>query len=565
MNLRKKLRLQIGGIFVLALMAGIIVYPRVLFFWPSAEQKLSQLKVNLGLDLQGGIHLEYRADVSQIESSKQNDALTAAEAVIERRVNAFGVGEPVVQLAQSSGESRIIVELPGVKDVEQAKSMIKETPFLEFKKEADPQIQQMFDQQNVMAEQKAKDALPEMRKPGADFAGFAKENSEDPGSKDNGGDLDFSKKGAFVPEFDKVMFDETLKVGEVWPELVESQFGWHIIKKLDERGEGAEKEVRVSHILFLKKTIEMYPDLKWQKTGLTGQNLKDAYVDYQSQGLSHPQVAIRFDEEGTKLFAQLTKENIGKQIAILLDEQVISAPTVQAEIVDGQAVITGNFTLEEAKSLVGRMNEGALPVPITLVGQQSVSASLGEVSLRQSLKAGVIGVTIVVLFMILYYRALGFIAAIGLVIYAVLLVAIFKISSLTPFPITMTLAGIAGFILSIGMAVDANILISERTWEEIKHGKTVRKAIDEGFRRAWPSIRDGNSSTVLTCLILMWLGTGFVKGFALILLLGVVFSMFTAIVLVRTMIKYFVGDWADRHLWLLVPRRKRPEVAISAD
>jgi preprotein translocase subunit SecD len=274
--------------------------------------------------------------------------------------------------------------------------------------------------------------------------------------------------------------------------------------------------------------------------------------------LANPQVALRFDDEGANLFEELTRENIGKSVAIMIDGEVISAPTVQSEIANGEAVITGNFTVNEAKDLVARLNEGALPVPIALVSQQSISASLGEESLRQSLFAGLIGVATVMVFMVGYYRFLGLVAAAALVLYTVLLVALFKLSSLTPFSITLTLAGIAGFILSIGMAVDANVLIFERTWEEMKFGKSLPKAIQEGFRRAWPSIRDGNYSTILTCLILIWLGTGFVKGFAIVLMLGVLFSMFTAIVLVKAILRFALGEWVEKRVWLVAPQRKLP-------
>ena len=546
-------------VVVLAVVAGFFAYPQAAKFMPQKVQDiLNKPQINLGLDLQGGIHLEYAVDTSKVESEKKNDALESSLAVIERRVNAFGVGEPLVQLAKSGNEDRIIVELPGVKDVEQAKKMLKETPTLEFKKEAGPEVAQMFDQSNEKAKVDAEQML-EKAKNGDNFENLAREFSQDPGSKDKGGDLDFAKKGQFVPEFDDVIFSDDLKVGEVWPELVESQFGWHIIKKVDERGEGVDKEVRAEHILFRKQTVDMYPDLAWTATGLTGKNLQDARVEYRDQGLSDPEVALRFDDEGSRMFADLTKESLGKRIAILIDGQIVSAPVVQIEITNGQAVITGNFTQKEAKDLVSRLNEGALPVPITLVGQQSISASLGEESLHKSLFAGMIGVAAVIIFMILYYRFLGLVAAFALVLYTALLVTIFKFSSLTPFSITLTLAGIAGFILSIGMAVDANVLIFERIWEEIKNGKTLHKATGEGFRRAWPSIRDGNSSTMLTCIILIWMGTGFIKGFAVILMIGVIFSMFTAIVLVKTILHFGLGDWAQRHIWLIAPKRKMPK------
>ena len=559
MKIRQKIRLRFGLVVVLAVVAGFFAYPQAAKFMPQKVQDiLNKPQINLGLDLQGGIHLEYAVDTSKVESEKKNDALESSLAVIERRVNAFGVGEPLVQLAKSGNEDRIIVELPGVKDVEQAKKMLKETPTLEFKKEAGPEVAQMFDQSNEKAKVDAEQML-EKAKNGDNFENLAREFSQDPGSKDKGGDLDFAKKGQFVPEFDDVIFSDDLKVGEVWPELVESQFGWHIIKKVDERGEGVDKEVRAEHILFRKQTVDMYPDLAWTATGLTGKNLQDARVEYRDQGLSDPEVALRFDDEGSRMFADLTKESLGKRIAILIDGQIVSAPVVQIEITNGQAVITGNFTQKEAKDLVSRLNEGALPVPITLVGQQSISASLGEESLHKSLFAGMIGVAAVIIFMILYYRFLGLVAAFALVLYTALLVTIFKFSSLTPFSITLTLAGIAGFILSIGMAVDANVLIFGRIWEEIKNGKTLHKATDEGFRRAWPSIRDGNSSTMLTCIILIWMGTGFIKGFAVILMIGVIFSMFTAIVLVKTILHFGLGDWAQRHIWLIAPKRKMPK------
>jgi protein-export membrane protein SecD len=557
MNMRQKVRFHFVLTLLLGLVAGVLAYPQAVKFYPPLERVLSLPKVNLGLDLQGGIHLEYAADVSQLEEAKKQEALEAAEAVIERRVNAFGVGEPLVQLAQSGAEHRIIVELPGVKDIEQAKAMIKETPFLEFRKEAGSEVEQMFEEANKKAREQAILALDRAKK-GEDFEALARQLSEDPGSKEKGGDLDFAKKGTFVPEFEAVIFKEDFQKEEVYPELVESDFGWHIIKKTDERGEGEEKEVRAAHILFQKESLYMRPDLRFQPTGLTGKHLKDAYVDYQSQGLANPQVALRFDDEGANLFEELTRENIGKSVAIMIDGEVISAPTVQSEIANGEAVITGNFTVNEAKDLVARLNEGALPVPITLVSQQSISASLGEESLRQSLFAGLIGVATVMVFMVGYYRFLGLVAAAALVLYTVLLVALFKLSSLTPFSITLTLAGIAGFILSIGMAVDANVLIFERTWEEMKFGKSLPKAIQEGFRRAWPSIRDGNYSTILTCLILIWLGTGFVKGFAIVLMLGVLFSMFTAIVLVKAILRFALGEWVEKRVWLVAPQRKLP-------
>lgn len=557
MNQIAKRRFRFSGVIILGLVVGIISYPRMVEFIPPLFRLVENLKVNEGLDLQGGIHLEYKADVSQVPSEKVEEALAAAEAVIERRVNAFGVGEPLVQRSRSGEAEHIIVELPGVKDIEQAKQMIKETPFLEFREQSapDPEIVKQFETMNQNTKKQAETIL-ERAKNGEDFSALAKEFSQDPGSKDNGGDLDFTTKGAFVPEFDAVLFDTNFKKGDVFGTLVESPYGWHIIKKMDERGEGDTLEIRASHILFLKRSVEQYPELNWTATGLSGKHLKNAVVDYQSQGVGSPQVSLQFDAEGTELFAAITKKNIGKPVAIFLDNEIISQPTVQSEIVAGQAVITGNFTMQDANDLVKRLNEGALPVPITLVGQQSVDASLGQSALKQSLFAGLVGLGAVAIFMIVYYRFLGLIAVLALLLYTAMLLAIFKLSVFTPFAITVTLSGIAGFILSIGIAVDANVLIFERTREELSYGKGVAKSIKEGFRRAWPSIRDGHVSTLITTVILIGSGTGFVKGFAIILALGVLLSLFTAVVLVRVTMDYLIGDWMERHPKLLVSPKK---------
>lgn len=555
MNYHSKTRLHFALVLLLGLVSGIIAYPQITWFPQSVAWLEENFKVNLGLDLQGGIHLEYKADVSQVPDDKVEEALSAAEAVIERRVNAFGVGEPLVQRSSVGTDNYIIVELPGVKDIEEAKKTIKETPLLEFREEAGAEAQKQIDDENTANQAKAELVLKRALA-GDDFAALAAANSADPGSKDTGGDLGFAAKGKFVEEFDTVLFDDGFKVGTVWPKLVESQYGWHIIKKVEVKGEGDAKEVRGAHVLFPKYTLDQIPDLKYKSTGLTGKNLKSASVSYQGQGMGSPQVALQFDSEGAQLFADLTRRNVGKQIAILIDSQIVTAPTVQTEILDGQAVITGSYTISEANALVKRLNEGALPVPISLESQQSVDASLGSEALRQSLFAGLMGLAAVAVFMVFYYRFLGFVSVIALVLYSAMLLSIFKLSGYTPFSITLTLSGIAGFILSIGMAVDANVLIFERTREELAYGKNVYKAIDEGFRRAWPSIRDGNYSTLITTFILIGMGTGFVKGFAIILTIGVLLSIFTAVVLVRVALRFLIGQWAEKRPWILLPPGK---------
>jgi len=561
MTLRRKIAVKFVLVIFLALAVGLISYPRAVSKMPGFYAFLNKAKINLGLDLQGGIHLEYQPDLSQISDDKKAEALSAIQDVIERRVNAFGVAEPVVYTTKSGSESRLIVELAGVRDIDQAKNMIKDTPFLEFKEQQtttpDQISQDVLDQENAQAKEKAQQVL-DRAKNGEDFAALAKDNSDDPGSKGDGGDLGFVKKGEFVPEFDKILFDSGLQDGQIYPDLVETQFGWHIIKKIEQRGEGDNLEVHAAHILIARKT-QSQPVTTWVSTGLTGKSLKSATVEYQSQGLSEPVVSLQFDSEGTKLFDEITKRNVGKPVAIYLDNEIVSAPNVNEEISTGRAQISGNFTIDEAKNLVKRLNEGALPVPISLISQQSVEASLGAISLEQSLKAGMIGLAFVVIFMLVYYRFLGLIASIALLIYTGLMISIFKLSGLTPWSITLTLPGIAGFVLSIGMAVDANILIFERTKEEIGNGRNVASAIEEGFKRAWTSIRDGNISSIITAFILINLGTGFVKGFAVTLVVGVLVSMFTAVVISKTILEFLVGEWMENKLWLIGAKRKNKE------
>lgn len=272
------------------------------------------------------------------------------------------------------------------------------------------------------------------------------------------------------------------------------------------------------------------------KTELTGRYVKGASLAV-DQTTQQPYVALSFNEEGAKIFEQLTERNVEKPIAIFLDNELIETPIVQQKISGGQAQITGQFTFEQARKLVERFNAGALPAPITLVNQQTVSPTLGVDSLRKAVFAGAVGTMLIILFMIGYYRLLGIFAAVALAIYIALTLGVFKLV-----PITMTLAGLAGFILTIGMAVDANILIFERVREELKRGLSRSGAIEAGFRHAWPSIRDSNTSTIITAVILYFFTSSFVKGFALTLLIGVVISMFSAITTTDLLLRVFLKD-----------------------
>ncbi len=269
---------------------------------------------------------------------------------------------------------------------------------------------------------------------------------------------------------------------------------------------------------------------------LTGRYLKSAQVVSNSQ-TGFPQISISFDKEGAALFGEMTGRSVGKPIAILLDGSIISIPTVQEKITGGNAQITGQFTFKDAQQLVSLLNAGALPAPVELISQQTIGPSLGLDSLNKSAFAGLIGTIAIILFMILYYRRLGVFSSLALIIYIILTLGVFKLLG-----ITMTLSGIAGFILSIGMAVDANILIFARTKEEVKRGAPFTAALEEGFRRAWTSIRDSNISTIITSVILYYFTSSFVRGFALTLLVGVLMSMFSAITVTRAILRSFTKN-----------------------
>ncbi len=389
----------------------------------------------LGLDLLGGAHLVYQADFSQLAGISQGDAMQGIRDVVERRVNYFGVAEPVVQV---SGRDKLIVELAGIQDVNQAIQLIGQTPFLEFREEAK-------DAQAIIAAQQKGQRLNE---------------------------------SPFIP------------------------------------------------------------------TGLNGRQLKRAQVVFDQQ-TGRPQVSLEWNDEGTKLFAEITKRNIGKILAIYLDGVPISTPVVQSEITSGQAVITGNFTPQDGRLLAIRLNSGALPVPIKLISQETIGPSLGKESLDKSLKAGEYGLLFVALFMIVFYRLPGVVSVLALLVYVLIVLAAYK-----AIPVTLSLAGVAGFILSLGMAVDANVLIFARMKEELAAGKSLAQAVQEGFRRAWLSIRDGHMTALIGAVVLYAFTTSIVKGFALTLGIGVLTSLLSAIVVTRIFLRMFIGPFWERRKWL---------------
>jgi len=516
----------------------------------------NNLPFKLGLDLQGGSHLVFQADTSNIAFDDRESAVEGTRDVIENRINVIGISESLVQTNKpNDGDYRVIVELAGVFDVNGAIKQIGETPILEFKELIEISDSEGTDGENVITtpdgtevdidsvdknsdDEKSKiekaQGILERALSGEEFETLAKEFSDDP-------NVGFVNPSFFVPEFKVVAFDENFKDGAVWPSVVKTQFGLHIIKKIGEQinSESGEREVNVAHILIsLQKDIlslDVSSEQSWINTELTGGNLKRSSLDFDSN-LGNPQILLEFDSEGADLFEKITERNVGRPVAIYLDGVPISVPIVQQSISGGSAVISGQFNIQEAKELSQRLNAGALPVPIELISQQTVGPTLGKVSVDSSLRAGMIGLLLVAIFMIVYYRLSGLLSVIALGVYTILVLAIFKLLG-----VTLTLAGIAGFILTIGMAVDANILIFERIKEELKNNASTYEAIHYGFARAWTSIRDANISSLITAVILYWFGTSFIKGFAITFVVGVLVSMFSAVMVTKTFLRLFEG------------------------
>jgi protein-export membrane protein SecD len=431
-------------IALVALIAGLLL---TYFVW-STEVPGNRFAFKLGLDLAGGTELVYKADMSGTPAGEEAGALAALQQVIERRVNLFGVAEPIVQTERASTvsgitEDRLIVDLPGVTNVDEAVKALGETPTLDF-----------------------------------------------------------------------------LLIKEI-PNATGST------------------------------TSSLEP------TGLTGRYLESASLQFASgvtAALAEPQVLINFNSEGAELFEKITKENVGQVLAIILDGQPISTPVIREAISGGTATISGNFTPKEARDLVQNLNFGALPVPITLQSTSSIGPTLGAAAIAAGITAGMVGFIIIAIFMVLWYRLPGLIAVIALAEYLVFMLAVIKV-----IPVTLTASGIAGLIVTLGMAVDANVLIFERMKEELRKqlgepkGKEgLREAVHVGFGRAWTAIRDGHLTMLISGVILFWLGTSIVQGFALVFVLGVLASFISAVSLSRVFLLAIVPEnGGDTWRWLL--------------
>ncbi|MFN2170208.1 MAG: protein translocase subunit SecD [Candidatus Promineifilaceae bacterium] len=414
--------------------------------------------IHRGLDLQGGLQVLLGADVPE-DQEVTSDQMNTARQIIDQRVNALGVTEPLVQ---TEGDRRILVELPGIADPQEAISLIQETALLEF---------------------------------------------VDTGSQS-------------LPE--GMCIRTSLNTG---PSRCE--FG---------PGEAVTDEVEDPAPTF--------------ETVITGADLRQA--SSQTNNFGEFYVSFALQPEAADLFEKYTRENIGNFLTIVLDKQVVSSPRINAAISD-QGSITGNFTLEEAQHLALQLRFGSLPVPLAIESTRQIGATLGEQSVNASIRAGAIGLVIVLVFMLIYYRMFGFFADIALIIFALLNIAVFMF-----IPVTLTLPAITGFLLSTGMAVDANILAFERMKEELRRGDSLREAINTGYDRAWTSIRDSNVATLVISFIL-WIfarnfGASTVQGFAYTLAIGVVISMFTAVIVTRTFVRIFMGrssGWLQDKKFLL--------------
>lgn len=393
-----------------------------------------------GLDIQGGMQVVLEADMSSIASEDRQTALESVREVLLRRVDLYGISEPVVQTAINGESYRVVIELPGVTDETEALALVGKTAELSF-------------------------------------------------------------------------------------QLI------------------SEKPIEVPSDASIAAELDLSQFMTLEPTGLTGAQLKRSIVQF-DQNTGEPQVGLQFDEEGSRLFAEVTSEHTGERLAIVLDGNIVMAPNLTEPIFGGQAQISGGFTLDDAKQLSIQLNAGALPVPISVLEQRTIGASLGSESVRASLQAGLLGILLVMLFMILYYGWSGVLASVALTIYAVLTVALYKI-----FSVTITVPGLAGLLLSVGMAVDANILIFERMKEELRMGRPFIRAMELGFGRAWDSIKDANLATIMTALILInplnlpfLNSSGLVRGFGITLLLGVLLGLFTGVFVTRTLVRLYLRE-----------------------
>ncbi|MCY3869266.1 MAG: protein translocase subunit SecD [Gemmatimonadetes bacterium] len=505
-------------------LALFYLYPTYQFYYTTQEnlderERVKQQAINLGLDLQGGIHLVLEVDQTNLSEDEKTDVVARALEIIRNRIDQFGVSEPIIH---REGDWRIVVELPGVQDIERAKGLIGKTARLEFKilkSDADragiiEKIDRYLAAQAPVDSAQATDPL-------------LGQTAEDTPSLSR---YMLSSRGDFVvPEDNILTVRELLNRPDVQRLLPpDAQFLWN--SKDEEMGDGQ----RYRALYYLKRRVEMTGEILSDASVTTGQSFENA---------GQPIVNFTTTSQGVRLFGRVTGANVGERMAIILDDQVYSAPTIRSKISQGSGIIEGTGTVEEAKDLAIVLRAGALPADVNIVEDRTVGPSLGRDSIEQGRNAALIGLAIVIVFMVIYYGFSGLVADLALVLNLVFVMAI-----LAAFQGTLTLPGIAGIILTIGMAVDANVLILERIREELRAEKTLRVAIENGYARAVQTIVDANVTTIITAIVLYQYGTGPIKGFALTLMIGIISSMFTAIFVTRTIYDTIVARQVNPRL-----------------
>jgi protein-export membrane protein SecD len=544
-----------GPISILIVLASVAVaiyflVPSFTYYAKSPEQREEYLKnnpailkkiLNLGLDLQGGMRLVLEVDRSNIEKADDKDLLDRAYTVIENRINALGVAEPSIQ---KQGTDRIVVELPGLKDEKMAKDVVGRTAQLQFNLLREPaQLQNAITIINDVITGKAllegedSTALDSTRIKEKEqqnlgeklFSGTKKDTATKAGAESAKG-----KKFASGPKsFNELLMQLGDQLGvkdENIPRVKE------ILARSDVRA-ALEKAGLSSNTFFWSHDTMMvqgfiYRTLFYVKSSpeMRGDIIKDAQaaIDQGGMAAGNSKVELTLNSKGAMKFSSVTAANVNRFLAIVLDSTVYSAPRIIQKISGGRAEITGSFTLQEAKHLAIVLRAGALPAPVKIIEERTVGPSLGFDSINQSVKAGLIGLFMVISFMFFYYRFSGAIA-----ILTMFLNIVGVLAAMAALNATLTLPGIAGIILQIGMGVDATVLIMERIREELRLGKTVRSAIESGYQRVFTTIMDSNLTTIVTALLLLWKGTGPIRGFAVTLILGLVISLFTALFVTR--------------------------------
>lgn len=504
---------------------------------PNLPSWWAKHKLKLGLDLQGGMQILLEVDSSGLSAEDARNAVEQNTKIIRERIDRFGVAEPSIQ---KLGESRIMVQLPGVRDYEAAENLIKKTAMLEFKVVAQPtEAQQVLEKidSSITANLDEFPALAAIDKMDKEILGAMEEDAEAVDDAEEEEPLISDTKGVFASlirqgeydlqvQYEDVELMQDLLADSLFQTLVPA--GWQVsLERPETRGSREDRKIHV-----LSSAVE-----------LSGSDLAKAKVEYGSATSSDPRIAnkpyisIEMKREGARKFERVTADNVGKRLAIVLDSEVYSAPNIQERIAGGRAQITGSFTTSEATELSIVLNTGNLIAPIKPVSTSIIGASLGIDSIKSGTKAGLIGLALVMIFVVIYYKLSGLFTDFTLIFNIGFIIAM-----LTAFGGTLTLPGIAGIILTIGMAVDANVLIFERIREELDTGKTPRSALDSGYARAAITIWDSNLTTLIAAAVLFQFGTGPVRGFAVTLAIGIIGSMFCALVFMRSIFEAYLSS-----------------------